>query len=70
MNRRSFTKILAVSVVALLLVTPAITAQSTWQTYTVKVEGFEAAKRIRFVPATKDGQSVSMWIELEYNFNL
>jgi TonB family protein len=30
----------------------------------------DAASRIRFAPATKDGQPVSMWIQLEYNFNL
>jgi len=29
-----------------------------------------AAKSIRFVPATKDGRPVSMWMELQYNFNL
>ena len=29
-----------------------------------------AAKQIRFVPATKDGHPVSMWMQLEYNFNL
>ncbi len=29
-----------------------------------------AAKRIRFVPATKDGRPVSMYFQLEYNFNL
>ena len=29
-----------------------------------------AAKSIRFVPATKDGHAVSMWMELQYNFNL
>ena len=29
-----------------------------------------AAKMIRFVPATKDGHPVSMWMELQYNFNL
>jgi TonB family protein len=29
-----------------------------------------AAKQIRFIPAIKDGQFVSMWIELQYNFNL
>jgi len=27
-----------------------------------------AARRIRFIPAMKDGQFVSMWMELEYNF--
>ena len=30
----------------------------------------EAARAIRFVPAMKDGQPVSMWMELQYNFNL
>lgn len=28
-----------------------------------------AAKKITFTPAMKDGQSVSMWMQLEYNFN-
>ena len=30
----------------------------------------EAARQIKFIPATKDGKPVSMWIQLEYNFNL
>jgi len=30
----------------------------------------DAAHAIRFVPAMKDGQAVSMWMELQYNFNL
>jgi TonB family protein len=30
----------------------------------------EAAKKIKFIPATKDGHPVSMWMELQYNFNL
>lgn len=29
-----------------------------------------AAKEIKFVPATKDGNPVSMWIQLEYYFHL
>ena len=29
----------------------------------------DAAKKIKFVPATKDGTPVSMWMQLEYNFN-
>ena len=29
-----------------------------------------AARNIKFVPATKDGHQVSMWMQLEYNFNL
>ncbi|HYX27429.1 MAG TPA: TonB family protein [Pyrinomonadaceae bacterium] len=30
----------------------------------------EAARKIKFTPATKDGVNVSMWMELQYNFNL
>jgi len=30
----------------------------------------EAAKQIKFTPATKDGRAVSTWTQLEYNFNL
>lgn len=30
----------------------------------------EAARRIRFIPGIKDGRFVSMWIQLEYSFNL
>lgn len=30
----------------------------------------DAAKKIRFIPAVKDGKHVSMWMQLEYNFNL
>jgi len=30
----------------------------------------EAARAIRFTPAMKDGLPVSMWMELQYNFNL
>jgi len=29
-----------------------------------------AAKKIKFFPAMKDGHNVSMWMQLEYNFNL
>jgi len=29
-----------------------------------------AARQIKFVPATKDGRPVSMFMQLEYNFNL
>jgi TonB family protein len=29
-----------------------------------------AAKQIKFIPAVKDGHFVSMWMELQYNFNL
>jgi TonB family protein len=29
-----------------------------------------AASQIKFVPATKDGRPVSMWMELRYSFNL
>lgn len=30
----------------------------------------EAARNIKFIPALKDGRQVSMYIQLEYNFNL
>lgn len=30
----------------------------------------EAARKIKFIPATVDGKPVSMWMQLEYNFNL
>ena len=33
-------------------------------------EAIKAARRIKFVPATKDGRPVSMFIQLEYNFDL
>jgi TonB family protein len=33
-------------------------------------QAIEAAKRIKFIPAVKDGKFVPMWIQLEYNFNL
>lgn len=29
-----------------------------------------AARKIRFVPATREGKFVSMWMQLEYNFHL
>jgi TonB family protein len=32
-------------------------------------KAIEAAKQIRFVPATKDGHPVSMYMQLEYNFS-
>lgn len=33
-------------------------------------QAVQAAKSIQFTPATKDGKPVSMWMELQYNFNL
>jgi hypothetical protein len=30
----------------------------------------EAAAKIKFKPATKDGKNVSMWMQLEYSFQL
>jgi TonB family protein len=30
----------------------------------------KAAQEIKFKPATRDGKPVSMWMQLEYNFNL
>lgn len=33
-------------------------------------QSIKAARRIKFIPATKDGRPVSMYIQLEYNFSL
>lgn len=38
--------------------------------YGLTDKAIEAAKKIKFIPATKDGHNVSMWMLLEYNFNL
>lgn len=38
--------------------------------YGLTQKAIEAAKRIKFLPAVKDGKFVSMWMQLEYNFNL
>jgi TonB family protein len=33
-------------------------------------KAIKAAQEIKFKPATRDGKPVSMWMQLEYNFNL
>ena len=33
-------------------------------------QAIQAAKQIRFIPAMKDGKYVSIWMKLEYRFNL
>jgi len=38
--------------------------------YGLNEKSIQAARRIKFVPATKDGRPVSMYMQLEYNFNL
>ena len=38
--------------------------------YGLTQRAIEAARRIKFIPAVKDGTHVSMWMQLEYNFNL
>jgi hypothetical protein len=38
--------------------------------YGLTSQAAKAARKIEFTPATKDGRSVSMWVELQYNFNL
>jgi TonB family protein len=38
--------------------------------YGLTERAIAAARLIKFVPATKDGHPVSMWMQLEYNFNL
>jgi len=36
----------------------------------LSAKSIEAARQIKFTPATKDGRAVSTWTKLEYNFNL
>lgn len=38
--------------------------------YGLTERAIEAAKKMKFVPAEKDGKFVSMWMQLEYDFNL
>jgi TonB family protein len=38
--------------------------------YGLTEKAIAAARSIKFIPATKDGHQVSMWFQLEYNFNL
>ncbi len=38
--------------------------------YGLTERAIAAARMIKFTPATKDGHTVSMWFQLEYNFNL
>ena len=33
-------------------------------------QAIAVAKRIKYIPAAKDGKLVAMWMQLEYNFNL
>jgi len=38
--------------------------------YGLTEKAIDAAKKIKFIPAMKDGKNVSMWMQLEYHFNL
>ena len=38
--------------------------------YGLSDNAIEAAKKIRFIPAMKDGKFVSTWMQLEFSFNL
>lgn len=38
--------------------------------YGLTEKAIDAARKMRFIPAIKDGKYVSMWMQLEYNFNL
>lgn len=38
--------------------------------YGLTEKAIDAARKIKFIPAVKEGKYVSMWIQLEYNFNL
>jgi TonB family protein len=43
---------------------------SRWLPYGLTTCALQAAKQIRFAPASVDGQAVSQYIQIEYNFNL
>jgi TonB family protein len=38
--------------------------------YGLTENAIEAAKKMKFVPGVKGGKFISMWMQLEYNFNL
>ena len=38
--------------------------------YGLTEQSIEAARKIKFIPAMKDGKYVAMWMQLEYNYNL
>lgn len=38
--------------------------------YGLEENAIEATKKIKFIPAMKDGKFVSTWMQLEFNFNL
>jgi hypothetical protein len=38
--------------------------------YGLTEKTMEAARHIKFAPAMKDGRPVSLYIQIEYNFNL
>ena len=38
--------------------------------YGLTAKAVEAARGIKFTPATRDGKPVSMWMQLQYNFSL
>ena len=38
--------------------------------YGLEENAIDAAKKVRFIPAVKDGKFVSTWMQLEYSFNL
>jgi TonB family protein len=38
--------------------------------YGLEENAIEASKKIKFIPAMKNGKLVSTWMQLEYNFNL
>ncbi|HET9477920.1 MAG TPA: energy transducer TonB [Pyrinomonadaceae bacterium] len=38
--------------------------------YGLTEKAIDAARKIKFIPAVKEGKYVSVWMQLEYNFNL
>jgi hypothetical protein len=65
--RAVFTSDARVTNVHFVKVTPEEAPRDTVKLF--KKRAIEAAKQIKFTPATKDGRPVSMYVQLEYNFN-
>jgi len=66
--RAIFTSNGQVTDVRFMKVIPKDTPKETVKIF--KRHAIDAAKQIKFVPAMKDGRQVSMFVQLEYNFNL
>lgn len=65
--RATFTSDATVTNIRFVKVVPKDAPKETVKLF--KQRAIEAAKQIKFIPATKDGRLVSMYMQLEYNFS-